>query len=549
VQSTTTDVLVIGGGLAGLVAALGAAREGRSVTLLCKSRAGHGGNTLVSGAGLSVMNPGNKVGDSPAVFEKDILESGKGICDQERVSLFVEKSMEVLPLLENFGVRLAKADGKLVPHLVPGHRVKRSYWAESGSFSYMNRGLSLMVPLWERAMKMGVRFIDRCTAIRIFVEENSVEGVLAVCNSTGEPIIFRTGAVVIAAGGGCSLYDHHNNTLDVGCDAFALAYEAGAVLRDMEFVQFYPTLMYRPCKVNIGSPLLGEGAVLRNALGEAFMGKYSASGDRATRDEMCQSIQNEIQSGRGTPEFVYMDCTRIPAEVLETRFADLGRKLKRAGLDITRDMLQVAPGAHFYIGGIAIDRNCRTNVDGLYACGEAAGGLHGANRLGRVALPEAVVFGQIAGQSASEAGRKRGTSKNRFTFTEADRPFSCFTGSVEGRELERELGASLWKNASVIKSEASLSQARSDIRRFEETLGKVDIRSKEDFLGFNRLRSKVTTARMLVEGSLLRKETRGSHCREDYPASKDQFLGNMFYWKNENGELDVVFRQKNGKTF
>lgn len=531
------DVVVVGGGLAGLTAAIEARKKGLGVLLVCKSRAGKSGNTLVSGAALSVVNTGVKSGDSAALLERDLLSSGCGMNDPRLCRAFAKESASAVDMLKEYGVSFKEPEGVPMVKQPPGHSVPRLFPSEYREYPYMNRGLALTLPLLEQAEKLGVVIRNDTAVFRILTRKNSVCGLLAWDSRTGEALRFRTGIVILAAGGGAGLYSRNNNTADVSCDSFALAYEAGAVLRDMEMVQFYPSMMYEPVRIPISNPLFGDGAVLRNVDGEEFLLRYSPKGNHATRDLMARAVKQEIDEGRGNPRYVFADCSGIPGEVLKLKYGELSAILSRYGLSLEKDLLQIAPSAHFYLGGVVIDRTCATSVEGLFACGEAAGGLHGANRLAGIALAEAAVFGNAAGKTAAEYFKKQ-----------PPLPSSALPGEIvpggPGASLSGltgKLKEVMWNFASIVRSEVSLQKAGREIDEISRELEAGGAGNPGDLPRYFALRSMMLTARMLVECSLLRKETRGAFCREEYPESSREYAGSFLVQKTKTGTMAVRF--------
>ncbi len=318
-KTIETDILVVGGGLAGLTAALEAKKENVSVTLLCRSKAGRSGNTLVSGSSLSVLNMSGGYGDSPEQFRDDLLNAGAEINDRPMVDLFLDQSAEVLDMLRGYGVRFQTVDGEPAAKRPPGHSARRYYSTDYGSLSYMNRGLAITRPLLEQAERRGIALLNDTTVLRLLTDRNGICGAVAMQNRTGEVLMLRTAVVVLAAGGGCTLFSVNNNTADVSCDSYGLAFDAGALLRDMEIVQFYPTMMFEPVKLSIANPLFGDGAVLRNSTGEEFLHRYSDQGNMATRDVMTRAVKAEIDAGRGNPKYVFVDCSAMDGNEIDTK--------------------------------------------------------------------------------------------------------------------------------------------------------------------------------------------------------------------------------------
>lgn len=533
-----TDVLVIGGGLAGLTAALQARESGLDVTLICRSVSGKSGNTLVSGASLSVCREESGQGDTPEHFSADILSSGEGINHLPLVEALVRQSGAALDILEDYGVRLRYVDGSLMVKQPGGHSAGRYYSADIRGLPYSNRGLSVMAPLRERASEAGVRLLDRTAALELITEQGAVYGAHCLDGATGKLTQLLAHSVVLSAGGGASLFERHNNTMDVACDSYRLAYEAGASLRDMEFVQFFPCMMFYPVRMSISSPLFGDGAVMKNALGEEFLKNYTPAGNRATRDVMARAVKMEIDAGRGNPEFVFVSCAGIDGQVLAAKYGELSAKLKKAGVDIRRDDIPVAPAAHFYIGGVCVDGQCQTQVPGLYACGEAAGGTHGANRLAGVALSEAVVTGRLAGAAAAKsASARKGES-----FPSQALRLSAGSGRWDAQDAIRQLRRSMWRDASLIRRREGLESLGKMLLQMEAEMeqgGRVS--SPKEITDHYKAKSYLLTARMLTESALLRRESRGAHYRADYPAADDAFLGNYICKKDDYGRPRVSF--------
>ena len=537
------DAVIVGGGLAGLAAALEARKSGLNTALLCKSRAGRSGNTLVSGASLSVVNGDRESGDSEALMEKDLLDSGAGISDTRLCSVFSMESGNAVRELRDYGVKFKEIDGKPLAKQPPGHSAARYFPSEYRNLPYTNRGLALTVPLVEKAAGDGISIRDRMTVVRLFTRNDRICGLLALDGNSGEPVFFRTGIVILAAGGGASLFAANNNTADVSCDSYGLAYEAGAVLRDMEMVQFYPSMMYEPFRVTISNPLFGDGAVMKNSLGEQFLFRYSDSGNRATRDVMARAAWREIVEGRGNPKYVFVDCSGIEKEKLEGRYGELAEILKKYGIDVSQDMLPVAPSAHFYLGGVVIDERCATSVRGLLACGEAAGGLHGANRLAGTALAEAFVFGKRAGRTAAEIFR---ITPDAPPAPDEEMRFPEFRDGIPVSELTESLRNCMWRSASIIRNRDSLEKARQEVDRIGSLRGEAGIRNAREIVDHFSLNSMIAAARMLISCSMLREETRGAFCREEFPEATERFKGSFFAAKNTDGEMGFRFVKNSG---
>ena len=534
-----TDVLIIGGGLAGLSAALSAARNGCRAMIVCKSLAGHSGNTIVAGAGISVYNPENGQYDTRRLYEDDLLRSGAGINDQTMVRRTLEASDSVLSFLEENGVQLRYKDGRLMVNKPGGHSSPRYYSSVFSDLSFQTRGLSLSVPMDSAVQETNVERLNFTSVLKLIRTDGKVTGCVCIDRKNGRQFCISAGSVIIAAGGGASLFVKTNNTTDVTCDSYRLALEAGAVLRDMEFVQFYPCVLFEPVRAQIGSSLFADGAVLRNKKGEEFMHQYSSAGNKATRDVMALAVQSEIAAGRGVGNCVYVDCARIDEEVLLGKHKEFHDLLMRCRIDIRKDMLLVSPASHFYLGGICVDTDYSTEVPGLFACGEAVGGLHGANRLPGTALMETVVSGRIAGRKAAAYAGNKGK-----TAPVAPPELGKTVSGINWKQKIRELRAEAWKEVSIIRDDASIERFINYLNEQQDAVEKAE-REAVDTLRAYEYRSYYMTAKMLALCAGKRKESRGAHYRSDYPHQNEAYTGNYLCRLGRNGKIEISFEASN----
>ena len=523
-----TDVIVIGGGLAGMTAALSAKAIGCSVTLVCKSLTGHSGNSIVAGSGVSVYRPGNSQNDTIDLYRRDLIRSGAGINDLLIVDQVLKASNQVVPYLEKNGVPFRYSGRELMVRRVGGHSSARFYYTDYSDKSFKTRGLSLTEPMRSVVEKAEINVMDNTTVIKLIMSDGIVCGCLCIDNKSKKNFSILAKSVILAAGGGASLFERTNNTSDVTCDSYRLALEAGAELRDMEFVQFYPCVLAYPIPLQIEGSLFADGAVLRNADGEEFMYRYSEQGNLATRDIMAIAVQSEIKAGRGKADCIYVDCSAIDEEEWKRKYKEFTRTLSNHHIDVRKDILLAAPAAHFYMGGICVDSDYSAGVPGLYACGEAVGGLHGANRLPGVALTEAVVSGRIAGRKAGEHAEGTSLLSEIQVCEIPEKKIS----RLDWKQKIRDLRAMAWKEVSIIRDEAS-------IRRFEEYLDEQKYlvacveAGGEDRHAYEYL-SYYVTAQMLVVSAKYRKESRGAHFRADYPMKDEAFTGNFICHQNDD---------------
>lgn len=532
-----TDILVIGGGLSGLSASLTARKNGCSVVLICKSIAGHSGNTAVSGASLSVFMPENMQGDTKALFKQDLLKSGAEINNLSAIQAVLDTSCQVLPFLEEYGVKFRYLNGERMAKRPGGHSSARYYSADIREYAYSIRGMALSEPMETSVRRSGATILNGVTALQLTkADDGAVNGCVCYDCSTKELIRFHAKSVILAAGGGASLFEYTDNTSDVSCDSYRLAAEAGAKLQDMEFVQFFPCVMFEPIRLPVSSALFGDGATLRNARGEAFMCKYSPAGDRSTRDIMARAVKTEIDAGRGNPKYVFVDCTAIPEKTLIQKYGEITSVLRKHGIDILHDYIPVAPAAHFYMGGICVDDSASTGIKGLFACGEAVGGLHGANRLAGVALTEAVVSGKLAGDRAAKEAKTR----NFEASVSIRRPAAKKELSVNWDEWICDLRKTAWRDASIVRNKESLSHFSEYLDAHEKEARLIDL-DADRIVSAYRYKSYFEAARMLLICAKAREESRGSHFRSDYPEQDNAFRGNFICCRNDFGKYDLQF--------
>ena len=513
-----TDVLVIGGGMAGLMAAISARQNGAAVSLVSKHPIGRSGNTLVSGGGIAAAT--NSGQNTFEAFLADILDSGKGIANPKLARMLASNSPQMVERLLALGVNLVRQGDDFKFRKPPGHQVARNIPTHWDGLSYLNRGLSFTLPLVENCMKNETKMQEGWEATSLIMDEGCVCGA-HFRNPRGETKIIYSSQVILATGGAGALFAKTNNTSDIQGSGLSLALEAGCRLQDMEQIQFYPTMMFSPVKMTVSNPLFGLGAVLRNKSGERFMQNYDSKGDMATRDVMARAIFMEIEGGRGIEGSVYFDCTRIPQETLRSSFSDFCRFLSKKKLDPSVDYLRVAPCVHYTLGGVVINENCETDVQGLLCAGEICGGFHGGNRLSGVALMEACVTGWEAGTTAAQ--RRFEVASQALKKTQG----SVVTRPPLSKPVLSKIQKILWENVSLVRDKARLEVALAFI-----------LDAKEDFRG--GCPSVLYVAEAITKSAIFREESRGAHYRSDFPESNPGFRGNMVSSLRSN-QIDVQF--------
>ncbi len=504
-----TDVLVVGGGGAGLRAAIEAERTGATVLLVSKVPLGYASSTAYAGGGFRAAVRGLSI---QRHFEETVV-GGNFVNDQRLVEVLVNEAPFRLTELEEFGVKPQASPIGLSVH---------------GPF--LMNGLGLTKPLAETAESIGVRIMEGVTVVDIVLSGGRVVGALGVDRRTGALKTFEALSVILATGGLGRIYSRTDNPVGTTGDGYALAYRAGASLLDMEFIQFFPfgltepglpTHMVDPSLVNIG--------LLRNRLGEDFLGKHGLTvGDYLrARDAMSRIIVLEVNEGRGEMDGVLLDLSDISEDVWARNPgpAQIRRHWLRK-FDLGRP-LHIAPLVHFSMGGVAINERCETNVPGLYAVGEVVGGIHGSNRLGGNALTETIVFGARAGRFAAEYAAK----VDRVSVDESLTPgrleeITTFRSNNPSRkmnpkEVKKKLGELMWRDVGVLRSEQGLNRALGDTQLMQEELDQVFAVSPVELVAALELRNMVLVAEMVARSALYREESRGAHYRKDFPSQDD----------------------------
>lgn len=529
VKRDRCNVFVIGGGGAGLRAAVAAREAGADTLLVSKARVGYGNNTFISKATIAATGFG-RPDDDPHVHEKDTFESGRFLNDTGLVRVMAGRIHDEISFLQACGVLFHKEGNGLRVIHTPGHTYPRHVSVPS------RLGGDLILPLRAHAKKAGVRFGERVFVSKILTSDNSVRGVCGF-DEAGDFRLYETGCVVLATGGVGQVYLHNNNAPGLTGDGHVLALEAGVALRDMEFVQFYPTALGK-----LGGRLLlyeglvfQGGAVLRNARGEDILLKYGLKEAKlATRDRVSQVLTQEIIEGRGVGGGVIMDL----GELAEDMPASL-RLLLPANWTPSQRCLPVSPTTHFCMGGVIAGPDAATSLPGLFAAGEVCGGVHGANRLGGNALAEVFVMGAVAGRGA--AGRAKAIeaaplSESEIHVEKARLERLGVAEGVEARECAQRLKQLMWQHGSIIRSGEGLEQALSSIERLGSEEAGITVKNPRDLRATLEFRNMRLICEMVCRAALLRTESRGAHFRTDYPEENGRnWLRSIVITKEDGG--------------
>jgi L-aspartate oxidase len=509
------DYIIVGSGIAGLYDAL-LAQEFGSVLIITKGGI-HECNTRHAQGGIAAA-----IGslDSPEMHFQDTMAAGAGLCDPEAVRILTREAAERIADLVKIGVPFDTVDGEIALTREAAHSVPRILHAGGDA-----TGERIEVTLSNAARSSTrITILEYCLAIDILVLEGGVYGVTALDLHSGAIERFGCRFIILATGGVGRLFRMTTNPDIATGDGVALAYRAGAEITDMEFFQFHPTALRLPGvpAFLISEAVRGEGGVLRNAAGEDFMVNYSPNGGLAPRDVVARSIVAEMK--KTGSEWVYLDVTHMPSNVVSTRFPQIYRFCLEHGLDITTSMIPVVPAAHYMMGGVKTNYWGETNISGLFASGEVAcTGVHGANRLASNSLLEVLVFGK----RIVERTRGGGDRASSETPEAVALPERTGGGAMTGPG-QIALESLLWEKAGIVRSKDGLMAAAATLAAWEKETGRPTDRASYE------LANMVLVGRLMVEAALMREESRGAHYRLDCPESSDSWLRH------------IVFRRKGG---
>ncbi|MBI3132468.1 MAG: L-aspartate oxidase [Acidobacteria bacterium] len=518
-----TDILVLGGGIAGCTAALRAADLGASVTLVSKDALGESNTAWAQGGIIGL--PGEDEGDSPALLASDILAAGAGLCRPEAVQLLAEQGPKLCRsfLWERLGVSFdLDAAGQPAPTAEAAHSARRIYHAKDATGAAIQRAMTDAVRAHPRiTVREGLCLVDLLTSphhaadpVRLY-DPITVHGAYLLDPATGAVEACRAGRTVLATGGLGYIFMHTTNPPSATGDGLAAAFRANARIVNCEFVQFHPTALYIPGKPRqlLTEALRGEGAHLLNKRGERFMARFAPEQmELAPRDVVSRSIFQELGATREA--CVYLDLKPVAAKLdLEERFPAILAACRAEGIEPTEEPIPVVPAAHYFCGGVLVDLEGRSSLPGLYAVGEVAcTGLHGANRLASTSLLEGLLWGHRAAEAA--VGELGGLP--------TPPPFKEWTSPVDGEPVDPLLieqdwnliRSTLWNYAGILRKRDRLERAYSD---FGYLFHRIEAFYRETPLTRSQveLRSAMICARLIVKAALLNPESRGCHYRVD----------------------------------
>jgi succinate dehydrogenase/fumarate reductase flavoprotein subunit len=541
-----TDILILGTGGAGLMAALHAVWRDPTlnITLVSKGLLGKSGCTrMVQGGYNVVLDPK----DSLRAHFEDTVRGGAFLNDQDLAWTLVEDAPGIVLELENrMGCLFDRApNGRIHQKAFAGQTFDRT--VHKGDLT----GIEIMARLRDQVLRAGIRCLEETRALELLTAKDGrrVVGVVLLDIRRGAFIAVRSKAVVLATGAGPLMYQRAACAQEKTCDGLAMAYRAGAHLMDMEMVQFHPTGMVVPGSRLDGAlleeGLRGAGAHLFNGLGERYMERYDPEKkERSTRDRVSRAGFMEILAGRGTPnDAVWIDVSHLGAEFVEKNFAGMRERCLRIGCDLAREKVEVCPTAHFNMGGVRINRDGFTNLEGLFAAGEDSAGVHGANRLGGNGVAESTVFGARAGQAAANwVKRLKHDELRNEQIVEAQARVNELIGR-KGESpwtLREDLAKIMWERAGIVRDGAKLESALAEIAGLEKRAGQMAASGGRAFnLTWQQaldVRNLVTVSELIARCALLREDSRGAHYREDFPNTDNaNWLKNIYLARDGNG--------------
>ncbi len=574
-ESHNYDVIVIGAGGAGLRAAIEASAQGVKTALICKSLLGKAHTVMAEGGIAAAM--GNVYSeDNWKVHFRDTMRGGKLLNNWRMAQIHAQEAPARVLELEEWGALFDRTkDGRILQRDFGGHRFARL--AHVGD----RTGLEMIRTLQQHAVHKGIDVFMECTMARLLKDGDRVCGAFGYWRESGKFIVFTAKAVVLATGGAGKAWKVTSNSWEYTGDGIGMAMEAGADLIDMEMVQFHPTGMVWPPSVRgilVTEGVRGDGGTLKNSTGKRFMFDYipdffkaetadtekeadawyedkknnKRTPDLLPRDEVARAINSEVKAGRGSPHGgVFLDiASRRSADYIQKRLPSMYHQFKElAGVDITKEAMEVGPTCHYIMGGVRVDgETTATTVPGLFAAGEVAAGLHGANRLGGNSLSDLLVFGRRAGQHAAEYAKKFngrsavGEDQVAAIGQELLAPFNG-KGGENPYSIHMDLQDCMQSLVGIIRTESELKKALVEIAKFKERLQRVTVEGNRQYnpgwhLALD-LRTMLAVSEACTLSALERKESRGGHTRDDYPKTDPNLAKINIVTRRVNGELKL----------
>lgn len=517
------DTVVIGSGLAGLTAAYYSSKFG-SVAIVTKSELDTSNSYYAQGGIAAAISRD----DSTDQHFQDTLVTGRGICDEDAVRILVNEGKERVEELIDMGMPFDRENGEIVLGLEGGHSKRRILHA--GGDATGKELTSFMLSL-VREQNM-IQAFEYMAAVKLIKEKNCITGVQTIDFRTNKNVVFKTRAVILATGGLSRVFARTTNPHTATGDGVAMAYEAGARIADLEFIQFHPSALYVPGKEAylISEAVRGEGAWLLNHKGERFMNDIHPLAELAPRDVVAYSIFRQIQ--KSEKNHIYLSLKHLNKDKLKKRFRNIYVQLKEYGYDLTEDLLPISPAAHYMVGGVRTNLDAETNVSGLFVCGEVAStGVMGANRLASNSLLECLVFGK----RASEKAEKVVKPACRFSIpdpVELDRENETLL-----LERQNEIAGIMTESLGIVRQGKSLEQA---LNRFKEIVNEFE--GKEDRYNLLKIKNAAVICSLITKAALTREESRGGHIREDFQKENPDLRVHLIQEKGEDIQKEPIRR-------
>lgn len=514
-QTIDTDFLVIGSGVAGLRAAIELARHGR-VAVVTKDIPTESSTEYAQGGVAVALSDEDEVG----IHFEDTIKAGDGLCREDAVKVLVEEGpARILELIE-WGAEFDKEGSKLSFTIEAAHSRRRILHAHGDS---TGKELERVLINKARILK-NIQRLQFCMAIDLIVEDGKCLGAYALKDDNIIAVHAKT--TLLATGGAGQVFSRTTNPAVATGDGMAIAYRAGAILEDMEFVQFHPTVLFAPAAPQflLSEAMRGEGAILRNIFKEPFMKNYHPDAELAPRDVVSRAIISEMV--RTNSSHVYLDLTHRDAGFIKKRFPRIYSTCLQYDLNITKDLIPVSPAAHYMMGGVKTDLNGATNIDGLYAAGEVAcTGVHGANRLASNSLLEGLVYGYRAGVAAAQQGGQCPMVKCQERKTS---DISAHDFDLE--EVRTSLRRLMWEKVGIIRCGVSLNEAMEKLSGWKHIL-EMDFNTRRGL----ELKNMITVGFLITGASLERKGSVGAHYRSDFKERGESWQRHIRVRKTEKG--------------
>ena len=525
-----TDVLVIGGGGAGAMAAYEASKHGVTVTMVLKGLPQRSGSTIMAPGAIAGAGDWHVEGDSKDVHFADTIKGGGYLNEQRLVRILVEESPQLILELEDIGAlwQRDESGGNYALRIDGGHSFPRCPYLEDRT------GREMVRTLFGEIEKRHVKILPNIMILKLLKEGEQIAGAVGLNLETSETVLIRAKSIILACGGAGNLYLNTSNPTDVTGDGYALALDAGAALMDMEFVQFFPLGFLYPKSLRGALAGLLYYVHLLNNKGERFMEKYDPNRlELSTRDKVARAIFTEIKEGRGGPNGgIFVDMTYQEPGFIAKMQPALYETYGKIGINPETDLLEVAPTCHFFMGGAKVDENWQTTVPGLFAAGENAAGIQGANRLSQNALAELLVSGARSGKAAAKYANEKDSHnpidpKIVKQYSKQAESMLARESGIRPTELRKMLRTLMWDKVGVFRIDGDLREGIQGLAELKSKLDQqyVSLKSKRLNLELREGLENyflISLAQCIAEAAILRTETRGAHFRDDYPSTDNR---------------------------